>query len=110
MLCRLFQAFEEAVFLLLFRDVQEEFAYDHPVARQVVFEIADVFVALLPEVLSEEHARELLFFDELRMHTDHEHFLVVRTVEYADAAAVGQDLHAAPEVVVVEVLAGWGFE
>ena len=38
------------------------------------------------------------------MDPDDEHLLVVRAVEDADAAALGQRLHVAPEEIVVELL------
>ena len=49
--------------------------------------------------------RQLLLREELRVHADDERLLVVAAIEDPDAAALRQALHAAPQVVVVEVLA-----
>ena len=60
--------------------------------------------------LVDQRRRELLLGQEFRMHAHHERLLVVAAVEDADVAAVGQHLHAAPEIVVVEILGGGRLE
>ena len=40
------------------------------------------------------------------MHAHDEGFLVVTAVEDADVAAVGEALHATPQIIVIEVLGG----
>src|SRR4029453_8506587 len=59
-----------------------------------------------PDGLVAELRRELLLLEELGVHSHDEDLLVVRTVEDPDAAALGKELHAAPQVVVVEILRG----
>src|ERR1700752_3412907 len=44
------------------------------------------------------------------MHPDAERFLLIAAIEDPDVPAVGQALHAAPEVIVVEILGGRRFE
>jgi hypothetical protein len=44
--------------------------------------------------------------EDLRMDAHHERLLVVAPIEDADAAAFGEGLETAPEVVVIEFLAG----
>ena len=44
------------------------------------------------------------------MHAHHEHLFVVAPVEDADAAALGQGLHAAPHEIVIEILRRRGLE
>ena len=78
---------------------------ERAVAREVALEVADVLVALLPDVLADERRRQLLAFQKLGVHPHDQHFLVVAAVEDADAAALGQVLRAPPHVVVVELLA-----
>ena len=73
---------------------------------EVALEGADVLEALVPDLLGDQLRRQLLLGEELRVHAHDQRLLVVAAVEDADAAALGQALHAAPEVVVVEILAG----
>jgi hypothetical protein len=54
--------------------------------------------------------RQLLPAENLGVHPHHEHFLVVGTVEDADAAALRQAARGAPEEVVVELFAARGLE
>ena len=49
--------------------------------------------------------RQVLARQDFRMHAHHQHFLVVRAVEDADAPALGQRLGDAPEEIVIEFLA-----
>jgi hypothetical protein len=83
--------------------VQEELQHDHAVPAQVTLEPADVRVAILEDLLRLRLDGQPLALEELGMHADHQHLLVVRAVEDADAAALGEALRAAPEKVVVEL-------
>ena len=47
---------------------------------------------------------------KLRMDPHDERLLVIAAVEDADMAAVGQALHAAPEIVVIQLFGGRGLE
>ena len=72
---------------------------------QVALEGADVLKALVPDALRHASLRQLLPREKLRMHAHHERLLVVAAVENADASALRQLLHAAPEIIVIEVRA-----
>src|SRR4030095_8159243 len=99
-LVRKVEASHEALLLLLLRDVQEELADRDAVPGRVGVEAVDVLIALLPDVLADDGGRQLLGGEELRVHPDHEDLLVVRAVEDADAAPLGEGLARAPHVVV----------
>jgi len=62
--------------------------------------------SLVPDVLRHQLRRELLGAQDVRVHADHEDLLVVRAIEDADVAALGQAAYAAPQEVVVELLPG----
>ena len=96
---------EEPPLLLLARDVQEELPDDDPVVAEVALVAPDVPVTVLPDVLRHELRGELGVSEEFGVHLHDEHVLVVGAVEDADASALGQLLVAAPEEVVVELLA-----
>jgi hypothetical protein len=102
-LLRLVDALEEAPLLLVARDVQEELADQHAVARQVAFECADVLVAVVPDILAEKLRWQLLGGQVFGVHLHGEHLLVVTAIEDADAPALGQVPQAAPQVVMVEL-------
>jgi hypothetical protein len=96
--------------LLLLRDVEKELADRCSVPGEVMLKGIDVLVAMLPDILLEELARHLLLLEQLAVHSDHEDLLVVGAVEDADAPPFGERLHAAPEVVMVELLVRWSLE
>src|SRR3954451_11847285 len=85
---RLLQPGQEALALLLFGDVEEELQDDCAVAREIALEGGDVLEALLPDVLGDEPWRQLLGFEDLGMDARDQAFLVVGTVEDANAAAL----------------------
>ena len=68
---RLLDAVEEALALLVPRDVEKEFQDQRAVAREMPLEGADVLEALLPDVLADELLRQLLTLQQ---------FLCTRTV------------------------------
>lgn len=105
-----FEAVKEAAFLFLAGDVEEEFSDDDAVVSEVGFEIVDVFVALFPDVLSEELGRQLLFLEQLGVDTDDEDFFVIGAVKDPDASAFGEVTLAAPKVVVVKFFWRRSFE
>jgi hypothetical protein len=103
LLVRLVEPSEEALLLLVPRDVEEALDDLRPAAVEVALEGVDVLVALLPDPAG---LRNPLSFEPLGMHAHREHLLVVRAIEDADAAALGRARRHAPEEVVVELLDG----
>ena len=95
---------EEALLLLLLRDVEEEFEDVDAVADEVVLEVVDLLEAVPPDfLLVLRLGGELLVAEDFGVDADDQDLLVVGAVEDADAPALGQRLEAAPEVVVVEL-------
>src|SRR6476661_5929756 len=64
----------------------------------------------VPNSLSYELRRELLFREKGRMHPDDQHFFVVAAIENANVSAIWQTLHAAPQIIVVEIVTRRRFE
>ena len=75
-----------------------------PLRRQVPLQGVDVLVAVVPELVVDLGVGDALGLDQLGMDPDHQHFLVIRAVEDADPAALGQGPGVSPEEVVVELL------
>lgn len=72
---------------------------------QVVFPVADMLVALLPDVLVVlDRVRQLLSLQNARVNANDDHFLIVRTVKNANAAAFRESLLMPPQIVMVEFL------
>ena len=99
---RLIDALEKALALFLQRHIEKEFQNQCAVARQMPLEGADIVEAVLPDFLAGNRVRQSLARQVFAMHADGQHFLVVRTIENADTAALGQRLADAPEKIVVE--------
>ena len=89
MLPRLVEAFHEAFLLLLARDVQKEFEEDCPLPHEVVFEVRDVGESLIPDSLADASRGQPLPPEDFRVHAYDKDLLVVRTIEDADAPALG---------------------
>src|SRR4051812_33041273 len=84
--------------------MQKELDDRSAVASQVPFEVIDRFVAMFPELfLVCVHAWNVLGGDQIGMNLDDEDLFVIRAVEDADAAALGQRFGAPPEKVMVEL-------
>src|SRR6266576_4949747 len=75
----------------------------------VALEVIYLFKACLPDAF-EALAWKLLSVQNLRVNANDKHFLIVRAIENADAAALGQRLAAAPQIVVIELLRRGGLE
>ena len=71
---------------------KEELQNFRPLSGEVVLEMRDVGEPLVPDPLADERRGQLLPLQDLRVHAHDEDFLVVRTVEDADAPALGQAL------------------
>src|SRR5262245_45090585 len=105
-LLRILEPLEEALLLLLLRYVEEELADDDSVTSQIFLEVANVLVALLPNVLGDQLGGELLPRQQLVVNADDERLLIVAAVEDADAPALRQRLHRAPQEVMIELFVG----
>src|SRR5262249_16096035 len=101
---RLLEAREEALALLLARHVQEELADDDAVPPEVALDGVDVLEALLPHPRRHERRRKVMALEEIGMHADYEHLLVVRAVTDADAPPLLRLLERAPEELVIQLL------
>ena len=77
---------------------------DGAVAHQMVFEGVDVVVAVAPELPIVLPCGQRLVIEPVLVDLHDQHVFVVRAVEDADAAALGQALHAAPQEGVIELL------
>ena len=90
--------------MLLARDVKEELQNLRPLSREVILEMGDVGESFVPDLLPDERRWQLLPLQDFGMHAHDQDFLIVGTVEYPDAPALGQMSGAAPHEVVVEFL------
>ena len=105
MLVRPVEPLEEPPLLLVLRDVQEELEDHRAVADQVPLEGVDVLVAPPPELLRRASpSGSRCAAEQLGVDLHDEDVLVVRPVEDADPAPLGQAPHVPPEEVVVELL------
>src|SRR5262245_21911760 len=107
---RLLDPFEKPFFLLLLGNVEKELANDNAITSKISLEVSDVLEALLPNVLRHQLRRQLLSLEKLSMHAYDERFLVVATVEDADATAFRQAPDATPHEIVIEILLRWSLE
>jgi hypothetical protein len=103
-LFRVVDAFEESTFLFLLGDVQEEFADDDAVAGEIGLGVANIFEAFFPDVFGQEFVRDFLVREEFGVDAHDKDVFVVAAVEDADVAAIGKNLEAAPELIVIEFL------
>ena len=112
-LFRAVDAAEEALFLLVLGDVEEELGDADAVGVAVGLEVADVFVAFVEElfhVLGGFLGQALVVDDDVGVDLADEDLLVVGAIEDADATAGGQALVGPPHEVVVELVLGGLFE
>ena len=74
------------------------------VAMKVLLQVCNGAIPLLPDVfLVAQFFRQILAAENLRMHANDQHFLVIRAVEDADPAALGKAARGAPEKIVIEL-------
>ena len=99
---RLLEPVEKPLALLLFRDVEEEFQDHGAIARKVALERGNVLEPLAPDVPGHAFRRELLLGEDFTMHPRHQTFLIIRSIEDADAAPLRQRDHVAPHKIVIE--------
>src|SRR4030095_11673107 len=90
--------------------MEKKFSYDHAISCEVLFEIADVFVAIFPNFFANQFWRQFLLRQKFGMHPDDEHLFVVTAIENSYLSPVRETFHAPPEIIMVEVLVRWRFE
>jgi hypothetical protein len=100
-LLRLFQTRQKSLLLFFFGKIQEEFANHYAIAAEITLIAANILKALLPDILRNERTWDLLISEQLLVDANHQHFLVIGTVEDSDPAAAGSALHSAPQIIVV---------
>ena len=104
-------AIKKALALFFLGQVQKELDDPRAVAAEMVLHVDDGSIALLPDrLLVEQLARQAFAAEDLRMHANDQHFLVIGSIEDADAAALRQALVAAPEKIVFEFRGARMFE
>src|SRR5260370_23250487 len=80
------------------------------VADQLALPVVELTVAAGPDAALPRRRGQPLRVEQVRMHPDDEHLLVVGPVEDADPAPAGQRALVTPEEVVVKLFRGWLFE
>src|SRR5258708_25679602 len=109
-LVRDFDALEETPLLFVLGKVKKELSHYHTIVGKVLLKISDVREALFPDLFRDEFNRNFLPSHNFRMHSHDEGFLVIAAIENTYMAPVWKGPHAAPEIVVVEVIGGRGLE
>ena len=93
------------------RKMQKHFDGSRSVAVKVFFQIHDGAIPLLPDVLFvAQFLRQALAAKNLRMHPNHQHFLVIRAVKYPDPPAFRKHARGSPEKIVFQFVGARLFE
>ena len=104
-LARLINALEESLSLLVLRQVEEDLDDPGAVTVKMLLQIHDGTIPLLPNgLLVEQLIRKPLTAENLRMHANDEHLLIVGTIEDADPPAFRQTAGRAPKKIVLQFL------
>src|SRR5262249_12036145 len=97
------QALQEALALLALRNVQKKFDGPRAVPMQMLFQVRNRTIAVLPEILVlSQLFRQSLGLQDLGVNPNDQNLFVIRTVEDTDAAALGQAQCGAPEEVMFQ--------
>src|SRR5208282_1177011 len=100
---RLVNALEKSPALLLLRKMKKNLDGPCPIAIEMALQVDDGAIPLLPDVLLvEQFRRKTLVAQELGMHTGHQHFLVIRTIEDTDPATLGELRGRTPEKIMLQ--------
>src|SRR5450759_1020607 len=100
-------ALEESLALFLFRKVQEELDDPRAVAVEMFLHVHDGAIALLPDgFLIRQPIRNTLGLQNLRMHANDQHLLVIGSVEDADPPALRQSQRGAPQKIMFQFVCG----
>ena len=107
----LIDAREKSLPLLLVRQMQEYLDDLRAVAMKVLLQVRDGFIPLLPNVLLVAQLfGKPLAAENLWVHSNNQHFLVIGTVEDADPAAFRKSACRAPKEIVIELFCTGLFE
>ena len=102
---------QETLPLLLLREVQEELDDAGSVAVEMALQIRDRPIPLVPDrLVVVRRVREPFAAEDLGMHADDQHLLVVGPVEDADPPALRQITGRAPEKIVLQFRGAGMFE
>src|SRR5262252_9008033 len=85
--------------------MQEELKDDRPLPSQVFLELSNVAKPFGPNLLAHARLGELLAIEDVRMHADDKHLLVIGAVKDSDSTAFRKALRVAPQEIVAELLA-----
>ena len=78
---------------------------------EMLLHIHDGAVPLLPDgFLVAQLFGKPLVAENLRMHSNHQHFLVIGTIEHADPPPFGKPAGRAPEKIMFQFFGAWLFE
>jgi hypothetical protein len=110
-LVRLINALEKSLSLFVLRQVEEELDDPGAVTVEMLLQVHDGTIPLLPDgLLVEQLFRKPLAAENLRMHANDEHLLVIGTIEDADPPAFRQPAGRAPEKIVLQFFGARLFE
>ena len=90
--------------MFLFRKIQEELANHNPVARKIALKGANILKPIFPDVLCEQRSGNPFVLQQFPVNADYQHLFVVGPIENTDPAALGQPLHGAPKIIVIQFL------
>jgi len=102
-LVRIVDPLQQAPGLFCFGQMQEDLDDDDAVFMHILFKIAQLAIAVLPDVLAEHRLWQVLAVHQV-MDLDDKDFFIIGAIENGDIAAFGQMLMAAPEIVMVQLL------
>src|SRR6185437_12735041 len=98
---RIIDARNEALALLFFRKMQKKLNDSCSVPEEMIFETHDRAIPSLPDlVLVDQLIRQPFAAQDLGVNSYYEDFLVIGTIENANAAALRQRARGAPEKIV----------
>ena len=96
-LVRLIDAREESLSLLFERQMQKYLDDLRAVAMEMFLQIAmDSYLCSQMSFSSRNSSGKSLAAQKLRMHSNDQHFFVIRAIEYPDSAALGKAARGAP--------------
>ena len=96
-LCWIIYAFKKSTTLFFFGKMQKKFNDPCPIIIKMFFQVPDGTITLLPNGLwIQEVPRHLFCLKDLRMYPCYQHFLIIRTVEYADLSTLRKVPGCAP--------------
>src|ERR1700733_12543336 len=110
-LIRLINSLQEPLSLFFLRKMKEDFDRARAVMKQVAFQVDDGAISVFPEGVGVKQLfRKPLTAENLRMHPDDQHFLIIGTIKDADASAFGKAARRTPQKVVFQFLRAGLFE